>query len=94
MEIWTLLTIFALACFVGYFVVWGVTPALHSPLMSVTNAISGIIIIGALIAAGIEVNNLSKTMGLIAVFLASVNIFGGFAVTHRMLSMFKKKEKK
>lgn len=94
MEIWTLLTIFALACFVGYFVVWGVTPALHSPLMSVTNAISGIIIIGALIAAGIEVNNLSKTMGLIAVFLASVNIFGGFAITHRMLSMFKKKEKK
>lgn len=94
MEIWTLLTIFALACFVGYFVVWGVTPALHSPLMSVTNAISGIIIIGALIAAGIEVSNLSKTMGLIAVFLASVNIFGGFAVTHRMLSMFKKKEKK
>lgn len=94
MEIWTLLTIFALACFVGYFVVWGVTPALHSPLMSVTNAISGIIIIGALIGAGIEVQNLSKSLGLIAVFLASVNIFGGFAVTHRMLSMFKKKEKK
>lgn len=94
MEIWTLLTIFTLACFIGYFVVWGVTPALYSPLMSVTNAISGIIIIGALIAAGMETEHLSKNFGLWAVFFASINIFGGFAVTHRMLSMFKKKEKK
>ena len=91
-DIWTLLTILVLACFVGYFVVWGVTPALHSPLMSVSNAISGIIIIGALITAGVAEMNPSKIFGLIAVFLASVNIFGGFAVSHRMLLMFKKKK--
>lgn len=91
-DIWTLLTIWVLACFVGYFVVWGVTPALHSPLMSVSNAISGIIIIGALITAGVAEMNTSKIFGLIAVFLASVNIFGGFAVSHRMLLMFKKKK--
>ncbi len=94
MEIWSFLTIFVLACFVGYFVVWGVTPALHSPLMSVSNAISGIVLIGALIAAGTDTNTTAKALGLIGVFLASVNIFGGFTVTQRMLSMFKKKEKK
>lgn len=89
-----LLTIFMLACFVGYFVVWGVTPALHSPLMSVSNAISGIVIVGALIIAGVETFDTPKYLGLAAVFLAAVNIFGGFAVSHRMLLMFKKKEKK
>ncbi len=94
MDIWTLLTILMLACFVGYFVVWGVTPALHSPLMSVSNAISGIVILGALITAGINEMNSSKIMGLIAVFLAAVNIFGGFAVSHRMLLMFRKKTPK
>ncbi|MBQ8436841.1 MAG: NAD(P) transhydrogenase subunit alpha [Alphaproteobacteria bacterium] len=92
-DIWTLLTILTLACFVGYFVVWGVTPALHSPLMSVSNAISGIVIIGALITAGISEMNTAKILGLIAVTLASINIFGGFAVSHRMLIMFKKKKK-
>ncbi len=94
MDIWMLLTIFMLACFVGYFVVWGVTPALHSPLMSVSNAISGIVIVGALIIAGVETFDTPKYLGLAAVFLAAVNIFGGFAVSHRMLLMFKKKEKK
>ncbi len=85
------LTVFVLACFVGYYVVWRVTPALHSPLMSVTNAISSVIIVGALIAAGPAHLNFSQIMGFVAVTLASVNIFGGFIVTHRMLSMFKKK---
>lgn len=94
MEIWMLLTVFILACFVGYFVVWGVTPALHSPLMSVSNAISGIVIVGALITAGTETLNASKLLGLAAVLLASINIFGGFAVSHRMLLMFKKKKEK
>lgn len=94
MELWMLLTIFVLACFIGYFVVWGVTPALHSPLMSVSNAISGVVIVGALITAGVAETSVSKFLGLAAVFLASVNIFGGFAVSQRMLSMFKKKEKK
>ena len=94
MEIWMLLTIFILACFVGYFVVWGVTPALHSPLMSVSNAISGVIIVGALLTAGNTDAPAAGLLGMIAVFLASVNIFGGFAVSHRMLLMFKKKEKK
>ena len=88
-----LFTAFVLACFVGYYVVWSVTPALHSPLMAVTNAISSVIIVGALIAAGPEDMNLSKIFGFIAVVLASVNIFGGFLVTNRMLSMFKKKPK-
>lgn len=88
-----LFTIFVLACFVGYFVVWSVTPALHSPLMGVTNAISSVIIVGALIAAGPADLNFSKVMGFIAVALASVNIFGGFIVTQRMLQMFKKKKK-
>lgn len=86
-------TVFVLACFVGYYVVWRVTPALHSPLMAVTNAISSVIIVGALIAAGPADLSLSQIFGFIAVALASVNIFGGFIVTHRMLSMFKKKQK-
>src|ERR671938_978539 len=82
------LTVFALACFVGYYVVWRVTPALHSPLMAVTNAVSSVIIVGALIAAGPQHFSFSKAMGFIAVIIASVNIFGGFLVTQRMLSMF------
>ncbi|MEQ8251402.1 NAD(P) transhydrogenase subunit alpha [Oceanibaculum nanhaiense] len=88
-----LLTIFVLACFVGYYVVWRVTPALHSPLMAVTNAVSSVIIVGALIAAGPVEMNFAKAMGFLAVVLASVNIFGGFIVTQRMLAMFKKKQK-
>ncbi len=86
------LTVFVLACFVGYYVVWRVTPALHSPLMGITNAISSVIIVGALIAAGPAEFNFSKLMGFFAVILASINIFGGFIVTQRMLSMFKKKK--
>ena len=86
-------TIFVLAVFVGYYVVWNVTPALHSPLMGVTNAISSVIIVGALIAAGPSDMSLSKFLGFVAVVLASVNIFGGFIVTQRMLQMFKKKPK-
>ena len=86
-----LFTVFVLAVFVGYYVVWNVTSALHSPLMSVTNAISSVIIVGALIAAGPMELNFSKVMGFIAVTLASVNIFGGFVVSQRMLQMFRKK---
>lgn len=86
-----LFTVFVLAVFVGYYVVWNVTSALHSPLMSVTNAISSVIIVGALIAAGPLDVNFSKVMGFIAVVLASVNIFGGFVVSQRMLQMFRKK---
>lgn len=85
------LTIFVLACFVGYYVVWRVTPALHSPLMAITNAISSVIIVGALIAAGPATLDFSSAMGFLAVVLASINIFGGFIVTRRMLSMFKKR---
>ena len=85
-------TVLILACFVGYYVVWSVTPALHSPLMGVTNAISSVIIVGALLAAGPIDSSLSKIFGLAAVTLAAVNIFGGFVVTNRMLSMFKKKQ--
>src|SRR5215470_16229759 len=85
------LTVFGLAVFVGYHVVWRVTPALHSPLMSVTNAISSVIIVGALIAAGPVGISFSKIMGFLAVTLAAVNIFGGFIVTQRMLQMFRKK---
>jgi NAD(P) transhydrogenase subunit alpha len=87
------LAIFVLAIFVGYYVVWSVTPALHTPLMSVTNAISSVIIVGALIAAGPQGFELSKIFGLIAIALAAVNIFGGFMVTSRMLAMYKKKER-
>lgn len=85
------LTIFALACFVGYYVVWKVTPALHTPLMAVTNAISGVIVVGAMIAAGSSIWESGSILGLIAVFLAAINIFGGFIVTTRMLTMFRKK---
>lgn len=85
------LTIFILACFVGYYVVWRVTPALHSPLMGVTNAISSVIIVGAILAAGPAIFSFSKLLGFLAIMLASVNIFGGFIVTRRMLHMFKKK---
>ena len=87
-----LLTIFALSCFVGYYVVWRVTPALHSPLMSVTNAVSSVIIVGALIAAGPTGVSFAKLMGFVAVTLAAVNIFGGFIVTQRMLQMFQRKK--
>ncbi|MAZ76301.1 MAG: NAD synthetase [Micavibrio sp.] len=86
------LTVFLLACFVGYYVVWRVTPALHSPLMGVTNAISSVIIVGALLAAGPMDMSFSKFMGFLAVILASINIFGGFIVTKRMLHMFSKKK--
>jgi NAD(P) transhydrogenase subunit alpha len=86
------LTVFALAVFVGYYVVWRVTPALHSPLMSVTNAVSSVIIVGALIAAGPYGFGFAKVMGFIAVTLAAVNIFGGFIVTQRMLQMFQRKK--
>jgi H+-translocating NAD(P) transhydrogenase subunit alpha len=90
----SLFTVFVLAVFVGFYVVWSVTPALHSPLMSVTNAISSVIIVGGLLAAGPAHFDFSKVMGFLAVILASVNIFGGFIVTRRMLQMFKKKVKK
>ena len=86
------LTVFALAVFVGYYVVWRVTPALHSPLMSVTNAVSSVIIVGALIAAGPLSMSFAKIMGFVAVTLAAVNIFGGFIVTQRMLQMFQRKK--
>lgn len=94
------LSIFVLAIFVGYYVVWSVTPALHTPLMSVTNAISSVIIVGALLAVGVNLIDageggwIAKIFGVIAVILASVNIFGGFLVTQRMLAMYRKKEKK
>ena len=85
------ITVLVLACFVGYYVVWRVTPALHSPLMGVTNAISSVIIVGALIAAGPAEAGFAQMMGFVGVVLASVNIFGGFIVTQRMLAMFKRK---
>jgi NAD(P) transhydrogenase subunit alpha len=96
------LSIFVLAIFVGYFVVWSVTPALHTPLMSVTNAISSVIVVGALLAVAVELGTeigddaamISKVLGFLALVLASVNIFGGFLVTQRMLGMYKKKETK
>ena len=95
MDFINILSIFVLACFVGYYVVWSVTPALHTPLMAVTNAISSVIIVGALIAsAAVGIGGTgatSKWLGLLGVVLASVNIFGGFAVTARMLAMYKKK---
>jgi NAD(P) transhydrogenase subunit alpha len=88
------LIIFVLAIYVGYHVVWNVTPALHTPLMSVTNAVSAIIIVGAMLAAALTETGLGKTMGVLAVALAAVNVFGGFLVTRRMLEMFRKKEPK
>ena len=97
MDFISILSIFVLAVFVGYYVVWSVTPALHTPLMAVTNAISSVIIVGALIASAAvtigESGTTSKWLGLLAVVLASVNIFGGFAVTARMLAMYKKKDR-
>ena len=88
------LIIFVLAVYVGYHVVWNVTPALHTPLMSVTNAISAIVIVGAMLAAALTETMLGQAMGVAAVALASVKVFGGFLVTRRMLEMFKKKERK
>ena len=88
------LAIFVLAIFVGYYVVWSVTPALHTPLMAVTTAISAIVIVGAMLAAALTVTPLGKVMGTLAVALAAVNVFGGFLVTRRMLEMFKKKAAK
>lgn len=85
--------IFVLAIFVGYYVVWSVTPALHTPLMAVTNAISSVIVVGALLAVGISASGMATGFGFIALVLASVNIFGGFLVTQRMLAMYKKKDK-
>jgi len=84
-------TVFVLACFVGYYVVWKVTPALHTPLMSVTNAISSIIVVGAILAIATSVGSIASNLGIVAIFIASINIFGGFIVTQRMLQMFKKK---
>ena len=88
------LIIFVLAIYVGYHVVWTVTPALHTPLMAVTNAISAIVIVGAMLAAALTESWLGKSMGVLAVALAAVNVFGGFLVTRRMLEMFRKKERK
>ncbi len=86
------ITVFVLACFVGYYVVWKVTPALHTPLMSVTNAISSIIVVGAILAVGSALGSTASILGMVAIFIASINIFGGFIVTQRMLQMFKKKK--
>ncbi|MEX2163666.1 MAG: proton-translocating transhydrogenase family protein [Sulfuricaulis sp.] len=83
---------FVLACFVGYWVIWGVTPSLHTPLISLTNAISGIIVVGAILVAGAGTGGIADFLGFLAVLFASINIFGGFVVTQRMLSMFKKKK--
>jgi NAD(P) transhydrogenase subunit alpha len=88
-----LFAVFLMACFVGYYVVWNVTPALHSPLMAVTNAISSVIIVGAMLAAGLALSGWAMGFGFLAVILASVNIFGGFLVTQRMLAMFKARGK-
>jgi NAD(P) transhydrogenase subunit alpha len=88
------LYVFVLACFIGYWVIWGVTPSLHTPLVALTNAISGIIIVGALLVTGLETaGTAAEIFGFVAVLLASINVFGGFLVTNRMLAMFKKKEK-
>lgn len=88
------LYVFVLACFIGYFVIWGVTPSLHTPLVALTNAISGIVIVGALLVTGLEsAGSLAEITGFIAVLLASINVFGGFLVTNRMLAMFRKKNK-
>ena len=88
------LYVFVLACFIGYWVIWGVTPSLHTPLVALTNAISGIVIVGALLVTGLEsAGSFAEITGFIAVLLASINVFGGFLVTNRMLAMFKKKDK-
>lgn len=91
---WDALTVLILACFVGYYVIWNVTPALHAPLMGITNAISSVIIVGALIAAGPAMGSFSKWLGFAGIVLASINIFGGFVVTNRMLEMFTSRKKK
>ncbi len=86
--------VFVLACFIGYWVIWGVTPSLHTPLVALTNAISGIVIVGALLVTGLEsAGTLAELIGFVAVLLASINVFGGFLVTNRMLAMFRKKNK-
>ncbi|MCU7816345.1 MAG: NAD(P) transhydrogenase subunit alpha [Candidatus Thiodiazotropha sp. (ex Lucinoma kastoroae)] len=88
------LYVFVLSCFIGYWVIWGVTSSLHTPLVALTNAISGIIIVGALLVSGLEsAGTAAEIFGFIAVLLASINVFGGFLVTNRMLAMFKKKDK-
>ena len=87
------ISIFVLTIFVGYYVVWSVTPALHTPLMAITNAISSVIIVGAVVAAGSDEISFAKILGFVAIMLAAVNIFGGFVVTQRMLRMFRKKKK-
>ncbi len=88
------LYVFVLACFIGYFVIWGVTPSLHTPLVALTNAISGIVIVGALLVTGLDsAGAFAEIIGFIAVLLASINVFGGFLVTNRMLAMFRKKNK-
>jgi NAD(P) transhydrogenase subunit alpha len=93
-EAMVALYVFVLACFVGYWVVWGVTPSLHTPLISLTNAISGIVVVGAILVAGFGDGGLvTEALGFVAVLLASINIFGGFAVTSRMLAMFRKKKR-
>lgn len=94
MDFLSLLSLFVLACFVGFYVVWSVTPALHSPLMAVTNAISSVIIVGAFIVIADTNNPISYYIGILAIFLTSINIFGGFLITRRMLSMFVVKNKK
>ena len=94
MDFISILSIFILSCFVGYYVVWSVTPALHTPLMSVTNAISSVIIVGAILAAGATAGGVGSILGAVAVVLVAINTFGGFLVTERMLEMFKKKEPK
>jgi NAD(P) transhydrogenase subunit alpha len=93
MDFISILSIFVLACFVGYYVVWSVTPALHTPLMAVTNAISSVIVVGALVAGAAAGEAVSGWLGLLAVLFASINIFGGFAVTARMLAMYKKRDR-
>lgn len=93
-EAMVALYVFVLACFVGYWVVWGVTPSLHTPLISLTNAISGIVVVGAILVAGFaDGGPVTEALGFVAVLLASINIFGGFAVTNRMLAMFRKKKR-
>ena len=88
------LYVFVLACFIGYFVIWGVTPSLHTPLVALTNAISGIVIVGALLVTGLDsAGSFAEIIGFLAVTLASINVFGGFLVTNRMLAMFRKKNK-
>ena len=94
MDFISILSIFVLACFVGYYVVWSVTPALHTPLMAVTNAISSVIIVGALIATAESSHPVAHYLGLAGIVLAAINILGGFAVTERMLAMYRKKDRK